>query len=107
MKERKIKSELIAYSNHHKKQSQVIMVSRDGWVITNDGVFGDNKSDCKIKWENQVVHLKNLRKEKKLSQQEMTWILGLSRPTYIKLEQGRTELSHKEYLITKIINENF
>lgn len=101
------KSELIAHSLHKKKASKVIMLSRDGWVVTQDGAFGDNRFDCKIVWNNQITYLKELRKQKKLSQQEMSWILGISRPSYIGLEQGKQELTHKAWLITKIINEKF
>lgn len=103
-----IKSELIALSKNRKEKSSVVAITRDGWVMTENGTMGDNQEDCVIKWEWDVNggYIKNLRIEKGLTQQEMAWILGISRPTYIFLEQGKRELTHKEYLITKIINEN-
>lgn len=107
MKKRTTTSELIAIDLHKKRKSPVVVVSRDGWVITEDGAFGDNKEDCKIVWTEQINYLKSLRKEKGLSQEEMSWILGVSRTTYIAYEQGNQEISHKEFLISKSINESF
>ena len=94
---------LIAKSKNHKKQSPVVSVKRDGWVITKDKAYGDNGEDCEIvldvtKW------LKKVRFIHGMSQQEMAWVLGITRTTYINLEQGKRELTLKEYmLIEKIV----
>lgn len=103
------KSELIAISRNRTKDkiADVYVVSRDGWVVTSKGAMADLGVDCDIFWAEQTNYLKNLRKEKNLTQQEMSWILGISRYTYIGREQGKQELTHKEWLITRIINENF
>lgn len=109
MKNREYKSELICKTRHKngQKQSQVVAISRDGWVISKDGAFGDNEQDCDIEWGNQVEHLRNLRKSKGLTQQEMAWIFGVTRQTYMKMEKGKAEMTHKQYLLSLIINENF
>lgn len=105
----KEKEQLTAISKHTKgKKATVCMLSRDGWVVTDKGAMGDHKEDCDIIWEEQTKYLKDLRKNKGLNQEEMGWILGISRTTYLEMEnKGLRELTHKEWLITRLINENF
>ena len=102
-------TELVAISRHraNDKIADVYVVSRDGWVVTSKGAMADLGVDCDIYWQEQTNYLKTLRKQKNLSQQEMSWILGISRPSYSGKEKGKQELTHKEWLITRIINENF
>lgn len=91
---------LTAIDKHDKKRkpSEVIGITRDGWVIGKDGAFGDNGEDCELAVE-MKGYLKDFRKENNLSQQEVAWMLGLSRSTYITLEQNKRGLSLKEFLI--------
>lgn len=109
IKRPKVRSGLIAISRHRAKDkaADVYVISRDGWVVTSMGAMADIGVDCDVQWAEQTNYLKKLRKDKNLSQQEMAWILGISRPAYIGREQGKQELTHKEWLITRIINENF
>lgn len=96
-------SELVVKSKNRNEFSKLIYVKRDGWVVTESGAMGDNQEDCEVIWSGQIDYLKKIRKSKKLTQQEMAWILGLNRTTYINLESGKRELTHKEYLITQVI----
>jgi len=91
---------LIAIDKHNKKRppSEVIGITRDGWVVCKDGAFGDHEEDCEIKVD-MKNYLKDFRKENDLTQQEVAWIIGVSRPTYITLEQNKRGLSLKEFLI--------
>lgn len=91
---------LIARDKHNKKRpvSEVIGITRDGWVVSKDGAFGDNGIDCELEVE-MVNYLKDFRKENNLTQQEVAWILGISRPTYITLEQNKRGISLKEFLL--------
>ena len=107
MKKSRSKSELVVYSKHKKEKSKLVIISRDGWVVTENGAMGDNGSDCEIVWENQSNYLKNIRLSKNLTQLEMAFILGIARTSYISLEKGRQEMTHKQYLITTQIDENF
>lgn len=101
------KLDLIAISKNRKESSSVVAVSRDGWVVTENGAMGDHKQDCNIVWAEQKNYIKTLREHKNISQQELAWILGVSRSTVIAYEKGKAEMTHKEFLLTQCINENF
>lgn len=94
---------LIAIDKHNKKRkpSEVIGIKRDGWVITEDGAFGDYGPDCDIEVDLKG-YLKNFRISNEMSQQEMAWMLNLGRTTYINLEKGKREITLKEFLILSI-----
>lgn len=98
---------LIARNKRNKKVSDVIGITRDGWCVTTDGAFGDVGEDCEILLNFQE-YIKSFRKEHKISQQELAWMLGKCRTTIIQLEQGKGELSLKDFLImSKLLSDNY
>lgn len=95
---------LTVNSIHNKKQAPLDHITRDGWVVTDSGAFGDHEQDCTIQLD-MTEYLKKFRKDRRLSQQEMAWILGISRPTYSAIENGTSrQLTLKEYLILQKVN---
>ena len=84
--------------NEKRKESEIIGITRDGWVITKDGSFGDSGIDCEILL-NISSYLKKFRKSNDMTQQELSWMLGRSRTTVVAMEQGKAELSLKDFLI--------
>lgn len=96
---------LIAYSKNQNKSSPVACVTCDGSIITHDGGYGDLNVDCHVEWD-QSTYLKTLREHKRMTQKEMAWCLGVSRQTYIKMECGNSEMTHKSYLLSRRINED-
>lgn len=94
---------LIATSKHRKEEpSDVIAITRDGWVATKNGAFGDNAIDCDIKLDGEKEYVQAVIKRLDLTQQELAWILGISRPTAISIIHGKRELSLREYLILQL-----
>ena len=56
--------------------------------------------------EMSIMNLKELRLSKKLSQEKAAELLGITRRTYIKYEQGKVDLSNKKYAyIFDVLNE--
>ena len=94
------KSELFIKSQYWDAEFRAI--THDGWVLWEDKGFGDHEQECTIEWD-QVSYLKNLMKEKKIKKQELSWILGASRPTVYQMLKGKSQLTHKQYLITQNI----
>jgi DNA-binding XRE family transcriptional regulator len=88
-----------------RKKSEITGITRDGWVVTKDGAFGDLGSDCDIELD-MTDYLKRFRKIRRLSQKEMGWILGVSRPAYWNCENGKRDLSLKEFLILSYVRED-
>jgi len=91
---------LLAKSKHKikKGKSEVIGITRDGWTITENGTYGDVHVDCEIELD-MTGYLKEFRTTQGLSQQEMAWILGVARTTYILYEKGRQEISLREFMM--------
>lgn len=94
----KLPDKLIVKSKHSDKQSTLSYITIDGWVVTEDGGYGDNEIDCTIHLD-MTKELKELRIKKRMSQKEMGWMLGVSRTTYINIESGARDLTLKEYII--------
>ena len=90
---------LIAKSNHQEKEAEVLAVTRDGWVITETGAYGDNGVDCNISLEGEVEYIRSVKRRLSLSQQEIAWILNVSRPTVSELLKGKRGLTLREYAI--------
>lgn len=90
---------LIAKDKHNKKRppSEVIGITRDGWVLTKDGAFGDVNKDCVFILDMKGV-IKEFRKKHGLSQQELGWMFGKTRQTIMSMEKGR-DMSLKEFFI--------
>jgi len=99
--------ELCVTSITNQKESNLDHITRDGWVVTDNGAFGDHGEDCTITL-NTSEYLKKFRKDRRLSQQEMSWILGITRPVYssMELNKGR-ELTLREYLILQKVDSVF
>lgn len=98
---------LTAKNKHNKKVSDVIGITKDGWCVTMDGAFGDVGEDCEIILDFKE-YIKSFRKEHKLSQQELGWMLGKSRTTIIGLEKGKGELTLKDFLtMSKLLPDNY
>ena len=98
---------LTATSKHRKEQPRdVVAITRDGWVATKQGGAGDNAIDCIIELEGQKEYVQSLMQRLDLTQQELAWILGISRPTANTLANGNRELSLKEYLILQLTVDN-
>lgn len=75
------------------------MVKRDGWVITKEGAYGDLGDDCEITLD-MTDYLKEFRAKLGLSQQEIAWMLGVTRTTYLNIEKGNfRDLTLREFLI--------
>ena len=91
---------LIAKDKHNKKRepSEVIGITRDGWVVTKDGAFGDVHQDCEVDIE-IGDYIKQFREKHGLSQQEVGWMLGKSRTSIIYYEKSSRELTLREFMI--------
>lgn len=91
---------LIAKDKNNKKRlpSEVIGITRDGWVITKDGAFGDLGEDCEVEIE-LADFLVDFRKKHNLSQKEIGWMLGKSRTSIIYYEKSTKQLTLREFLI--------
>lgn len=98
---------LIAKDKHNKRRtpSEVLSITRDGWVITKDGTYGDLGVDCEVALEIPVT-IKQFRKEHGLSQQELGWMFGKSRQTIITYEQENHDITLREYLIMTKLKTN-
>jgi DNA-binding XRE family transcriptional regulator len=100
---------LIAISKNKKRvprESEVISITTDGWVVTKDGAFGDNGQDCEIELEARS-YLRKIRKDFEMSQLQMAQVLGVTRATYINYEKGKTDISLKQFLtLTYLIKDN-
>jgi DNA-binding XRE family transcriptional regulator len=98
---------LQAKNKHNKKVSEVIGVTRDGWCVTKDGAFGDVGEDCDLVLDFKE-YIKSFRKNHKLSQQKLSWMLGKSRTTIINLEKGIGDLSLKDFItMSKLLQDNY
>lgn len=89
---------LIAISKNSKKKSEVIGITNDGWVLTKDGAFGDLNVDCSIELT-LGGFLKEFREKNNLTQQEVAWIMGASRASYIGYEKDKVEMTLKQFLL--------
>jgi predicted XRE-type DNA-binding protein len=89
------------------EESLLTYITRDGWVVGEYGACGDHEEDCTIHLDT-TEYLKKFRKDRRLSQQEMSWILGITRPVYsaMELNKGR-ELTLREYLILQKVDSVF
>jgi DNA-binding XRE family transcriptional regulator len=96
MKDNQIK--LIAVSKNRKQKSEVVSITKDGWVITKDGAFGDINEDCTVELK-LGTFLKKLRKENDLTQQDVSNLFDISRCTYIACEQDKSEITLKQFLL--------
>lgn len=98
---------LTATSRHRKENPRdVVAITRDGWVATKQGASGDNAIDCDIKLEGEKEYVQTVMKRLDLTQQELAWILGISRPTALALAHGKRELSLREYFILQLTVDN-
>jgi DNA-binding XRE family transcriptional regulator len=98
---------LTAKNKYNKKTSEVIGITRDGWCVTKNGAFGDVGEDCEIELDFKQ-YIKDFRKEHKLSQQELAWMLGKCRTTVIALEKGVGDITLKDFLImSKLLQDNY
>lgn len=94
---------LTAKSRHRKESPRdVVAITRDGWVATKQGAYGDNAIDCDIQLEGEKEYVQSVMKRLDLTQQELAWILGISRPTALALAHGKRELSLREYFILQL-----
>lgn len=94
------KSELLV--KHGEDTVEFRAITPDGWVVSDKNACGDHGEDCQIIWR-QKDFLKEKQKEHKLTKQMMSWILWVSRPTYDKMLQEDTELTHRQYLTLQSI----
>jgi DNA-binding XRE family transcriptional regulator len=98
---------LTATSKHRLIPPQeVIAITRDGWVCTKEGALGDNGVDCNIALEGEREFVRSIMKRLNLTQEELGWVLGISRPTALALAHGRRGLSLKEYMMLKVLVDN-
>jgi predicted XRE-type DNA-binding protein len=98
---------LTATSKHREEEPRdVVAITRDGWVATKQGAAGDNNIDCDIKLEGEKEYIQSVMRRLDLTQQELAWILGISRPTANTLANGGRELTLREYFILQVIVDN-
>lgn len=90
---------LIATSKNRKQQSEVLCVTRDGWVVTRTGAMGDNGEDCVLSVKGGAEFAQSFVDKLKLTHVELSWTLGISRPTVSALLAGKRELTLQDYLI--------
>lgn len=78
--------------------SEVIGITRDGWVVTKDGAFGDIGEDCEVDIEIKE-YVKDFRAKHGLSQQELAWMLGKSRQTINTYERNNKSVTLRDFMI--------
>lgn len=98
-----IKMNLTVADTNNSRISTLKYITPDGWVVTEDGAMGDHKEDCEIYLNWQGPYIEQIRKKFRMSQQELAWVLGVSRPTVSNLEKDKTELTHRQYLLLQSI----
>jgi hypothetical protein len=90
---------LIVKNKHNRKSSELDYITRDGWVVGKDGLgYGDHVEDCEINADIGSF-LKEFRKDRGLLQEEMAWILGIDKSSYIRREHNKVDMTLREYLI--------
>jgi DNA-binding XRE family transcriptional regulator len=68
-------------------------------VFGTDGKsYGDHIEECEISVD-VGAYLKSYRKERGLLQEEMAWILGINKSSYIRREHNEVDMTLREYLI--------
>ena len=96
---------LIAKSKHRKTQSEVLCVTRDGWVVTRDGAMGDNGSDCTLEVNGDAKFTQDIVDRLDLTHIELSWTLGISRPSVSALLGGKRKLTLRDYLILQRVTD--
>lgn len=88
------------------EETEFRWITTDGWVITDKWAAWDNWQDCTIIWKQKDL-LEATQERYWIGKQEMWWILWVSRPTYDKMLEEKSELTYKQYLTLRNVITGF